>query len=224
MTVFCSYEKVIVSMSEIIDITNTFNEVIGSCDREKAHKEGLWHRTVNFLLIDSETKKIIFQNKKNTPINENFFVQINSAHLQTGESVEDGFRELEEETGIPVDKFKFTFAGIVPTAVDFTDDFKLREFMYYYVADVSNLKELLSENMNSYESKAFIGVNYLETYDMIVTKISKSVSSFSITKNSILSNQDLQNIHFKNFTDDNLYPRIFSFLKRFDNGELNMPL
>ncbi|NJL97189.1 NUDIX domain-containing protein [Candidatus Gracilibacteria bacterium] len=211
-------------MPEVLDITNSFNKVIGKEDRDIAHKQGLWHRTVNFLLIDSSQNQILFQNKKNKPIDEKFFVQINGGHLQAGETLEDGFRELEEETGIPKDKTTFTYAGVVPTAVDFGTDFILREFMYYYVADVKNLNQELSANMPSEESKAFIGLNYIDAFNMIVEEKAANISAYKITKDNIESDLSLQKNHFKNFTDDNLYKRIFSFLIRHNNGNSKMPL
>jgi hypothetical protein len=43
-------------------------------------------------------------------------------------------------------------------------------------------------------------------------------------KNSIVKDVSLNINHFKNFTNDNLYKRIFSFIKRFDEGSTTMPL
>jgi 8-oxo-dGTP pyrophosphatase MutT (NUDIX family) len=211
-------------MSEILDIANSFNIITHQESRDEAHKIGLWHRTVNFLLIDSSNQTILFQNKKNKEINDDFFLQVNGGHLQAGESIEEGKRELEEETGISLDKVKFTLAGVVPTSVDFSSDFLIREFMYYYVADIVDLDETISECMPSKEAKAFMGVNYLDAYKMLVEEKINTVNCYKITQKNIENGLNLLPQHFKNFTDDNLYKRIFSYLYRYSEGNTIMPL
>ena len=46
-------------MDEIIDIVDTENKIIGQANKKEAHTKGFWHRTVNFLLVDSSSKTFI---------------------------------------------------------------------------------------------------------------------------------------------------------------------
>lgn len=49
---------------ELLTSVNTFDAPIGTVERDTAHAEGVWHRTVNFLIVDSKNKTTLFQNKK----------------------------------------------------------------------------------------------------------------------------------------------------------------
>jgi hypothetical protein len=52
-------------MTEIIDLVDTGDNIIGKIDRDSAHKNGVWHRTINFLIVDS-MKNVWFSKIKKT--------------------------------------------------------------------------------------------------------------------------------------------------------------
>lgn len=214
------------SQIEILDIFNNSNTCVDTAPRDQAHTDGLWHRTVNFLVVDSQAGLVFFQNKKNKRIDEDFFVQINGGHITAGETIEEGFRELQEELGVEKDQIESRLAGVIPTSVDLGAEFKLREFMYYYYTDINSATEQIYTRLNSknVESTAFISCDINDGYKLLVTKSIEHIEGNNITKDEI-QDVSLSKINFKNFTDDNLYSRIFSYLKRqIDEQYVEMPL
>ena len=213
--------------SELLDRVDTLNRLTGTTiERKVAHREGVWHRTVNFLVIDPRNKTVLFQNKRNKPVDENFFVQINGGHLTAGEEPEDGLREFREELGIDVSPSKFKFVGIVPTCVDLSPDFLLREFMYYYIVEVPNLRTRLISNFDNTlaEAEAFVECGIEAGFRMLVSGETASIPGANITVANV-QKIVLTPSHFRNFTDDNLYARIFSLLARHSKDpSSNMPL
>lgn len=89
---------------EMIDIYDDNLQLIGSVDREKAHIDGSWHKTFHCWFInEKEPVAVLFQyrspNKKTHPDK----LDVSAAgHLMSGESIEDGIREVEEELGVKV--------------------------------------------------------------------------------------------------------------------------
>ena len=101
---------------EFLDIYNGKGEYVGKKEREFVHKDGDWHKTFHCWIIfkdENGNDCVILQkrseNKKSWP----GFVDISAAgHLESGETMEDGLRELEEELGIKVEFNKLIDAGI----------------------------------------------------------------------------------------------------------------
>jgi isopentenyldiphosphate isomerase len=94
------------SLNEEFDIFNDKMQKIGTSTRQEAHAQGLWHQTFHCWVINTsamEGWRLLFQLRhieKDTFPN---LLDISCAgHLLTGESVEDGLRELKEELGIDV--------------------------------------------------------------------------------------------------------------------------
>jgi len=126
---------------EIIDLVDTTNKVIGQIGKKESHRLAKWHRTVSFILVDSKQKLIYFQDKAQPSElkSEDFFVKLNGGHLLSGETPEQGVRELEEELGIKANPKNVIPIGINQTSVDFSNDYKIREFMYYFIVDVEDV-------------------------------------------------------------------------------------
>ena len=213
--------------SELLDRVDTYNRLTGTTiERNVAHREGVWHRTVNFLVIDPRKKTVLFQNKRNKPVDEDFFVQINGGHLAAGEKPEEGIREFREELGIDVSADKLKFVGIVPTCVDLSPDFLLREFMYYYLVEVPDLRAQLASNFGNTlaEAEAFVECGIEAGFEMLVQESTSSIPGTNIAATNARE-VILTPTHFRNFTDDNLYARIFSLLARHSKDpSSNMPL
>lgn len=204
-------------MTEQIDIFNTTNHQVGQCDKKEAHRKGLWHRTVCFLLVDSKKKTIYFQDRTaaSEMKTDDFFVKLNGGHLKAGEKVEDGVRELEEELGLKIDKAQLIPVGINQIAVDFSADYKIREFMYFFIIDLNQIptKVLFTDR----EVKALIEFSPDEAVDTLTGKNEKVNAQVFDGKTS--KGLFLRASAFKNFTDDNLYLRILTTVSRYFSGE-----
>lgn len=98
--------------------------------------------------------------------------------------------------------------------------------MYYYLVDIQDVRKLVQNNFSKkdLEAQAFVECPVVETFEMLVDQTKEKVSSFNITQNTA-QEVSLTTINFRNFTNDNLYARIFSLLYRhLQNPKSKMPL
>lgn len=101
-------------MSEILDIVNDSDEVIGQAERDRVHREGLVCRLV-YVCFYTANREIILQKrsdaKKNDPGKLTTTV---SGHVASGQSyLEAAVRETVEESGIEVSADDLKELGVV---------------------------------------------------------------------------------------------------------------
>lgn len=99
-------------MSELLDIVNENDEVIGQAERDEVHAKGLLFRLV-YVCFYTPDKQIILQkrslSKKNDPSKLTTTV---SGHVSAGQSyLEAAIRETSEETGIQIDPSSLMHVG-----------------------------------------------------------------------------------------------------------------
>lgn len=105
-------------MSELIDIVNDRDEVVGKATQEEVYTRKLTHRIVHVFVIHPETRQVYLQrraaSKQYLP---EYYCTSAGGHVRSGESYQDAAkRELEEELGLntPVHKvhsMQFTSDG-----------------------------------------------------------------------------------------------------------------
>lgn len=101
---------------EILDIFDENMNFVGTAPRSEAHKNGYWHQTFQTWIIfkEQETEYILFQKRhKNKQTYPGYFDITAAGHLSSGENVEDGVREIEEELGV-----KVTFEKLISLGID----------------------------------------------------------------------------------------------------------
>lgn len=120
------------SKEEILDIYNGIGDHIGTMSRDEVHKKGLWHKTFHCWIIygDKYGKGfIIFQkrsdNKKSWP---GYFDISAAGHIEAGETIEDGLRELKEELGVKVEFNKLISLGTRVCVEEFKENTLNHEF------------------------------------------------------------------------------------------------
>lgn len=101
-------------MSEILDIVNDNDEVIGQAERKRVHREGLVCRLV-YVCFYTANREVILQKrsdiKKNDP---GKLTTTASGHVASGQSyLEAAVRETFEETGIEVSPEDLKSFGVV---------------------------------------------------------------------------------------------------------------
>jgi len=101
-------------MSEILDIVNDNDEVIGQAERDRVHSEGLVCRLV-YICFYTANREVILQKrsdiKKNDPGKLTTTV---SGHVASGQPyIEAAVRETVEETGIEVSSEDLKNLGVV---------------------------------------------------------------------------------------------------------------
>ena len=110
------------------------------------------------LVINPNTNEVFFQlkNYKHNNVNDRDLLEITAGgHLQASETVEDGVREIKEETGLDVLFDDLEIVGMRKCDVD--NNMIIREFQHYYLLplDVS-INDL---NIFDEEVKGFVKVN-----------------------------------------------------------------
>lgn len=88
-------------MSEILDIVNDNDEVIGQAERDRVHREGLVCRLV-YICFYTTDRKVILQKRSATKKNDpGKLTTTVSGHVSSGQTyIEAAIRETLEETGV----------------------------------------------------------------------------------------------------------------------------
>ena len=131
-------------MSEILDIVNDQDEVIGQADRDEVHRTGLLCRLVYVWFYTSDGKVVLqkrSQTKKNDP---GKLTTTASGHVSSGQSyIEAAVRETFEETGITISKLDLVDLGVVRanyTQGTYVSNAMRGLFAYKFDGDGANLK------------------------------------------------------------------------------------
>lgn len=90
-------------MSEILDIVNDNDEVVGQAERDRVHREGLVCRLV-YVCFYTANREVILQKRSDVKMNDpGKLTTAVSGHVSSGQSyLEAAVRETAEETGIEV--------------------------------------------------------------------------------------------------------------------------
>lgn len=141
-------------MDEIIDVLDAFGNLTNkTISKDKAHKNGTWHRSVHILIINNDKTKTIFQkrcpNKKLYPNTWDIAV---GGHISTKEEpITAALREIKEELGLDYKINDLKELEIVKETLKY-DDIYSNEFIYTYLIyddiDIKNIvlqKEEVSE-------------------------------------------------------------------------------
>lgn len=204
--------------NEKLTIYNAFNQPIGKADRSEVHKNGLWHRSVNYLVLDQEKRTLIFQDSNTLDQfdKDTFFIKMNGGHVQSDDVEDEMARELYEELGLEVSQASDTHPlGVYQVSFEPTEDFVNREFMYFYLVSFDNAFEKIA--MDEHEVKTALEIPIDDTVDLL-TGDRAGIEVTAKDVNDTEMNLTLTSQAFKNFTDDALYLRLFLAAQDFCNG------
>lgn len=132
------------SGTEFFDIFNESNIKIGVDSRENAHAKGLWHHSFHCWVIQRSAGEDQLLLQLRHPNKDTFpgLLDISCAgHLQAGETVEDGVRELEEELGVQAEFDELIYCGIVAQENVISADLIDREFNHVFLYESSRSVE-----------------------------------------------------------------------------------
>lgn len=149
---------------ELIDIYDENGAFLKSVDRDIAHRDALWHKTVHCWLYDA-AGNIYFQIRKD----EGTLYTTASGHVLAGETVKEGFgREINEEIGIEVDYENAILVDVVKFVMDKEKKdgsmFRDRAFANVYVCDYEN--DYACFNFDENEIDGLVKVNARETLEL----------------------------------------------------------
>jgi len=131
-------------MSEILDIVNDQDEVIGQAERDEVHRIGLVCRLA-YVCFYTADREIILQKRSTTKKNDpGKLTTTVSGHVASGQDyLEAAVREILEETGIEVEANDLTSIGVIRADYvqgDYLSNAMRGLFSCQFDGDVSDLK------------------------------------------------------------------------------------
>jgi len=201
---------------EMIDIYDENHIYLGNCEKSLAHKLGLWHDIFTCLIINKDKRTVFLQikNHKHNSIHNKDLIEITvGGHYKSGEKIEDGVREINEETGLDVNFKELISLGTRQVSLTINKNYIIREFQYMilYSAD----KEL--EDFKNFDDEvvSFIEFNIDELIELLLYK-KDNIKGKTIN--------GIKNINLSNFVEsylnnDKLYLRFLIAAKRYISGE-----
>lgn len=124
---------------ELFDIVTADGDPTGRAKRRAdVHRDGDWHRAIHIWVHgvnDGEPFVILQQRGMLKDTNPGMLDPTVSGHLGTGETVEDAYREMQEEIGIVADPARLHHVGTRPRSAEHTTpgviDRELQEVFLY---------------------------------------------------------------------------------------------
>jgi isopentenyldiphosphate isomerase len=166
---------------EYLDIYDENKNYLGKEERNKVHRDALWHNTVHCWLYDGDGN-IYFQIREDSKT----FYTTASGHVMSGESIKEAFgREIKEEIGIDIEYENAELVDIVKFILDRENKdgsyFRDRAFANVYVYKFDD--DMNKFNYDEKELDGVVKVNAKETLDLFNDKVDKIDAS--IYKNNL---------------------------------------
>lgn len=158
---------------ENIDIFDANLQYIGIKERQKAHILGLWHKTFHLWLVSSKQDgQILYQWRSKEMKNFPDMLDVSAAgHLTTGENLNDGIRETEEELGIQLTINDIHYLGYRVEVADQNNGQKNREYQGVHIAKTD--LELSQFNPQIEEVSGLYWISIKEGIDLFLNKRSE---------------------------------------------------
>ncbi|PTX53694.1 isopentenyldiphosphate isomerase [Melghirimyces profundicolus] len=121
---------------EMLDVVDSDLRILGTADRERVHREGLWHQTFHCWVYRREADhiRLIFQLRHPASKANPDRLDVSAAgHLLHGETREEGIRELEEELGIRAPFGELIPLGVWKEEMDLGEGWIDREYRHVYL-------------------------------------------------------------------------------------------
>ena len=202
---------------ELIDIYNENHKYLGVCEKGLAHKLGLWHEVFNGIIVNKAKKSIIFQikNAKHNQIHNMDKIELSiGGHYQAGEKIEDGIREIKEESGIKIDFKDLIYLGERQVSTVVKEEYIVREFQKIFIIpyndSITNLK------CQDDEITGFIEFKIDDCIDLF---LKDKINIVGIDNNEKTVEVTLKNFVENYLKGDELYLRLAIAAKRFVEEE-----
>lgn len=125
-------------MAEMIDIYDANLRHLGTMERLRAHLEGHWHKTFHCWIATTQHEgAVLFQLRSSEVANYPNMLDISAAgHLEAGEGISEGIREVCEELGVPILIEELHSLGYRVEVADQSNGQKNREYQAVYLAQL----------------------------------------------------------------------------------------
>jgi len=147
-------------VSEKIDIFDANLNHVGIMDKREAHMKGQWHKTFHCCVVtDRDDGAILFQLRSPDMANFPNMLDVSAAgHLQAGEEIEEGIREVSEELGIQISIDELHSLGYRVEVADQTNGQKNREYQAVYMLNLNTPLEKLKPQKDEIHGLLWIRV------------------------------------------------------------------
>lgn len=122
--------------SERFDIYDQARNWLGTAERSEVHANGYWHQTFHCWIVQQRNEQtyLLFQRRHRGKDTYPNLLDISCAgHLEAGESIADGVRELAEELGLQVPLDELRACGIYAVENQLPNGGMDREFSHVYL-------------------------------------------------------------------------------------------
>ena len=196
-----------------IDIYDDNYNYIGVEDKQVVHRNGLWHRVFTCQIFNSRDNCVYFQKK--APNRYSFsrpdYVDISvGGHYEAGENIEDGIREIYEETGLSDIKFQDLISiGIRQTASTIAENYIANEFQHVYLLDYKgDFSDLLKENE---ETSGFVKPDIDDVLNLLICQKTSIKGEFAFLRDKTVTVESVD-ITLNDFVPS--YLRVDQFMLR----------
>lgn len=120
---------------ELLDIFDEHMNRIGTASRLDVHRQGLWHQTFQCWIAAKghSGPMLLFQKRHpDKDTHPNKYDITSAGHLLSGETAEDGVRELEEEIGVRASFSQLVPIGVIPVEMRYKTMID-REFCHVFL-------------------------------------------------------------------------------------------
>lgn len=152
--------------NEYIDIYDSNENLLGYCEKDKAHKLGYWHKVFGCLIYNSKKNKVFLQlkNPDHNKVNKKPLLEITAGgHLISGETLYNGVREIKEETGFDIKYDDLIFLEKRKCNKIISKDYKIKEFQYYYSLDL----DVAVDNFKDYDKSEVLSFIEFDINDLV---------------------------------------------------------
>jgi len=208
---------------EFLDIYNGKGQYVGKKEREFVHKDGDWHKTFHCWIISKDENGndcVILQKRSENKKAWAGFVDISAAgHLESGETMEDGLRELEEELGVKVEFNKLIDTGIRVCVEEFKEGTINHEFQnVFFLIDNRDIEDY---KLQGEELSGILCVKIDDLLSLFSNEINEIISMGLVIDSSGNKVENSYQITREKFipTLDNYYYKVMILAKRILRNE-----
>ncbi|HBY20642.1 MAG: hypothetical protein A2Y24_01300 [Clostridiales bacterium GWE2_32_10] len=209
---------------EYVDIFTDKYQYKGTASKKEAHRLGLWHRVFTCIAVNKKNGTVILQKKypNRYDFERKDYLEITvGGHYIAGEKIEDGIREVEEETGEKVKYDQLIPLGIRQTAATITENYIANEFQHIFLLPIE--KELEEYNLSGDEVRGLVEIKIDDGIKLLLgeTKELEAKGIFNVDNKIEIEKLTITLDDFvKAYLElDELYLRLFIAAKRYIEGE-----
>jgi isopentenyldiphosphate isomerase len=150
-----------IDKSEIIFAVDEDNNPIAPVERRTAHKEGIWHRTTDIIVLNSQKEILCHKRSMLKDTGKGLWDSAFGGHMAPGiEAVDGAIQELGEESGLLAKREDLKFIGMVKYVSTKGNN---REFRYAYVYHWEGKAEDIKFEVDEISEVKWVSTEVLKT-------------------------------------------------------------